>query len=138
MNSFDKISARTSSVVKKRVSRNLEIAERINEILEDQKLKQKDLAKMMGKQPSEVSKWLTGLHNFELKTIEAIETALGFDIINVAKREIHIVKAASSFVLQGNGWGKSKHIQGFSSHKSAPHKRAGGSHFRIPHSWTKE
>jgi hypothetical protein len=78
------------------------------------------------------------LHNFELKTIEAIETALGCDIISITQKEVHIVKAASSFVLLGDGWEKSKQIQGSSSNKPIPRKRASGSHLRSTHSWTVE
>ena len=111
MDAFDKISARTSPLVKKRVSRNLAIAERIYEILEEKKMKQKDLAKLMKKQPSEISKWLTGLHNFELKTIDAIEVALGCDIITVAQPEVHIVKTVHVSEPKIDSWRKKSKAQ---------------------------
>ena len=44
-----------------------------------------DLAKAMEKNPSEVSKWLTGMHNLTLKSIVKMEIALGIDLIKTTK-----------------------------------------------------
>ena len=44
---------------------------------------QKELAAKMGKRESEISKWLTGRHNFTTKTLASISLALGEPIINV-------------------------------------------------------
>lgn len=59
------------------------IAERIAEILNNKGLSQRDLAVMLGKRESEVSKWLTGRHNFTTNTIARIQMALGEDVIRV-------------------------------------------------------
>lgn len=61
------------------------IAERICEILKEKGLTQKDFAHMLNKRNSEISKWLTGRHNFTTQTIAKIQTALGCDIISIAK-----------------------------------------------------
>jgi hypothetical protein len=37
----------------------------------------------MGKKPSEVSKWLTGMQNLTLKSIIKMELALGVELINI-------------------------------------------------------
>ena len=42
-------------------------------LLSDKGLKQKDLADKMGKSEAEVSKWLSGTHNFTLRSIAKIE-----------------------------------------------------------------
>jgi DNA-binding transcriptional regulator YdaS (Cro superfamily) len=42
---------------------------------------QKALADALGKEPSEISKWLSGLHNIGLENITKMEVALGRDII---------------------------------------------------------
>jgi hypothetical protein len=39
----------------------------------------------MGKQEAEISKWLSGSHNFTIATIIKIETALEDEIISVKK-----------------------------------------------------
>ena len=58
-------------------------------MLEDRGLKAADLARMLKKTPSEISKWLTGTHTFTTKTITKIETVLGEDIIHIeAQKEI--------------------------------------------------
>ena len=61
------------------------IAERIIEILKKNNLTQKDLARKLHKRESEISKWLTGRHNFTIQTIAKVETALGCKLINIAQ-----------------------------------------------------
>ena len=63
------------------VKSSLYIANEIHLILEEKNLRPCDLAKMLNKSESEVSKWLTGLHNFTLKTIAKIEKALNKQIL---------------------------------------------------------
>lgn len=60
------------------------IADRIDEILKRKGMTQRDLAQRLGKRESEVSKWLTGRHNFTTNTIARITLALGAPVINVA------------------------------------------------------
>ena len=60
------------------------IAERISEILKAKGLTQKDFARLLNKRDSEISKWLTGRHNFTTHTIARIETALGSKLICIA------------------------------------------------------
>ena len=61
------------------------IAERISEILKSKGLTQKDFARLLGKRESEISKWLTGRHNFTTQTVARIETALGCKVLTIAK-----------------------------------------------------
>lgn len=60
------------------------IADRIDEILKQKGMSQRDLAQRLGKRESEVSKWMTGRHNFTTNTIARISLALNTPIINVA------------------------------------------------------
>lgn len=69
--------------IEKLVRRNLAIANRIADILSEKNMKPADLARTMGKQRSEISKWLSGTHSFSTKTITYIECALGEEIISV-------------------------------------------------------
>ena len=64
------------------------IAERISEVLKAKNLTQKDFAQKLHKRESEISKWLTGRHNFTMQTIAKIETALGCKLINIAKWDL--------------------------------------------------
>lgn len=60
------------------------IAERISEILKAKGLTQKDFARLLNQRDSEISKWLTGRHNFTTQTIARIETVLGSKLISIA------------------------------------------------------
>lgn len=63
------------------VEKNLSISRQVADILEKRGMTQKDLAQMLGKQESEVSKWLSGLHNLTLQSLAKLEAALGEEII---------------------------------------------------------
>ena len=69
------------------VSLSFKIVDRIQEILDDKGLKQKNLALRLGKKESEISKWMRGTHNFTIDTLMAIEDALGEPIIAVCHSE---------------------------------------------------
>ena len=64
---------------------SFEIADRIDAILKRKGMTQKELAAKMGKRESEISKWLSGRHNFTTNTIAGISLALGEPIILIAK-----------------------------------------------------
>lgn len=60
------------------------VVKRINELMEIQKISQTDLAKIMGKSPSEISRWLSGMHNFTLRSLGKLEVVLGAPIVGKA------------------------------------------------------
>lgn len=66
---------------KRFVDKSLQLAGLIAEAMQRQGLSQKALADRLGKQESEVSRWLTGLHNFTLKTLTRLEAALEEDLV---------------------------------------------------------
>ncbi len=83
MDAFDRITARTPAQTRRSVLKMLDVADRIHWVLEQKGMSQKDLAVALHKSESEISKWLSGTHNLELKTILRIEEALGADILAV-------------------------------------------------------
>lgn len=82
---FDEVSKNTSAVVKRKVARSFAISQRILEILEHRGISQAQLARMLGKSESEISRWMKGDHNFTNETITKVEAALDEDILIVAK-----------------------------------------------------
>jgi transcriptional regulator with XRE-family HTH domain len=48
-------------------------------------IKQKDIARILGKTPPEISKWMSGHHNLTLRSIIMLEVALEADIIEIEK-----------------------------------------------------
>jgi len=63
------------------VKKNLAISEQVNNILEQRGWSQKVLAEKMGKETSEISKWLSGLHNLTLQSISKMESVFNEDIL---------------------------------------------------------
>lgn len=76
---FDSI--QVPNEVTRMLNHSFDVADQIHEILESQGKTQRDLADLLGKKESEVSKWMRGTHNFTLKSISKIEEALGESIL---------------------------------------------------------
>ncbi len=74
-----------SAEIRHRVDLLFLIVDRIQSILQERGLKQKDLAEMLGKKESEISKWMRGTHNFTIDTISSIENVLGQPILQVVE-----------------------------------------------------
>lgn len=70
------------------VDDSIDIATRICEILKLKNLSHRDLADKLHKSESEISKWLSGLHNFTWKTLMRIQRVLGEPIVQVVNEEI--------------------------------------------------
>lgn len=75
--------AKVSPEVRRRVDLSFLIVDRIHTILEERGLRQKDLASMLDKNESEISKWMRGTHNFTIETISQIEKVLADPILQV-------------------------------------------------------
>ena len=69
--------------VEKQVDWSFAIADKIAARLKELGLSQKDFALMVGKTQAEVSRWLSGTHNFTIRTLAKISTVLGQDFIRV-------------------------------------------------------
>lgn len=78
---MDSIRSNTPAEVNKQVDFCVAIANRIFDVMEERGMKQRDLAKALGKTETEVSRWLSGTHNLTIATIAKIATVLGDDII---------------------------------------------------------
>ena len=76
-----KISAGIPSYITRYVDKSDDIAQQIESILEKKRMTQRELANALNKKESEVSKWLTGRHNFTIKSIAKIEEVLGEEIV---------------------------------------------------------
>lgn len=61
------------------------IAEKLDSILKEKGITQHELARKLHKRDSEISKWLTGRHNFTLSTLSTIECAIGANLIKLAE-----------------------------------------------------
>ncbi|MFT7381116.1 MAG: transcriptional regulator with XRE-family HTH domain [Roseivirga sp.] len=93
---FDEIEV--SQEVKNFVDRSMEISDQIFTVLQKKGLTQREFAKLLDKKESEVSKWLTGMHNFTLKSISKIEAALGEQIILTPQKAEERTPQSTKFV----------------------------------------
>lgn len=78
---MDSIRKSTAPEVSKQVDMCVAIANRIYVLMEERGMKQRDLAKALGKTETEVSRWLSGTHNLTIATIAKIATVLDDNII---------------------------------------------------------
>lgn len=60
---------------------------RINQLLREKGITQKQLAEKMDKSPSEISKWLSGDHNFTLRSLAKLSAELGEPLLEVPGRK---------------------------------------------------
>lgn len=84
---LDEIRQTVTPEMKCQMELSVMIANRIYEIMEEKGLSQKDLAHLLGKTETEVSRWLSGIHNMTLATIAKISIVLDTDIVIVPVRE---------------------------------------------------
>ena len=66
------------------VQLSADIIARIDTILKQKNMTQRDLAKKMGRSEAVISRWTTGFPNLTLKSIAEISTALGEPLVRVA------------------------------------------------------
>jgi transcriptional regulator with XRE-family HTH domain len=59
------------------------LAAKIDEAIKAKGWKKKDFASALNKQPSEITKWLSGNHNFTADTLWEIEKVLNIELINL-------------------------------------------------------
>lgn len=60
---------------------------RINELLREKELSQQGLAELLNKKPSEISKWLSGNHNFTLRSLAKIQAELDEPLFIIPKTQ---------------------------------------------------
>lgn len=63
------------------------IAALIQDALDSKNMTQREFASLMGKHESEISKWLSGKHNFTINTIAKIEAVLKILMVQLASDE---------------------------------------------------
>ena len=80
---FDQIVAETPPELKKQLDMSFAIADKLDAALKERGLTQKEFAHMIGHTQAEVSRWMSGTHNFTLATLAKISVALGVNSFTV-------------------------------------------------------
>jgi antitoxin component HigA of HigAB toxin-antitoxin module len=69
--------------IKAEIDLSFAISNRIETLMRERGLNKKQFAEALGKRPSEISKWLSGQHNFTITTLSMLSTFFGRPIITV-------------------------------------------------------
>ena len=78
---FDQIVAETPPELKRQLDMSFAIADKLDATLQERGLTQKEFARMIEHTQAEMSRWLSGTHNFTLATLAKILAALGVNIL---------------------------------------------------------
>ena len=87
-NKQDWFNAKLSSVspeIRTEIQLSADIIARIDSILKEKNMSQRDLARKMGKSEAVVSRWTTGFPTLTLRSIAELSTALEEPLIQVTK-----------------------------------------------------
>jgi len=75
-----------------RTEKRMLLAARIDEAIKAKGWKKKDFAEAFGKTPSEITKWLSGTHNFTSDTLFDVERVLNMKLIKLDNKQPEILK----------------------------------------------
>ena len=70
--------------IQQEVDLELAISNRINNLMTERGLSKLEFAQALGKRPSEVTKWLSGQHNFTIRTLSLLSAFFGESLIYVS------------------------------------------------------
>ena len=62
---------------------SLQISNRLDFLMQEKGRSKKQLADAIGKHPSEITRWLSGEHNFTISTLAMLSTFFGQPIITI-------------------------------------------------------
>lgn len=81
--SFRQMVKTVPTEIKQEVDLEFAISNRIYELMKKRGLSKVEFAQALGKRPSEITKWLSGQHNFTLRTISLVSAFFGESLISV-------------------------------------------------------
>ena len=73
-----------SSAIYDKVAAKMRTAARIADAMQAAGLSKSQFARKMGKSPSEITKWLSGTHNFTIDSLQEISAVLGVEITSAS------------------------------------------------------
>ncbi|MCC8115352.1 MAG: helix-turn-helix transcriptional regulator [Bacteroidales bacterium] len=71
--------------IREEVNLEFDVSNRVYQLMQAKGISKKELADALGKRPSEITKWLSGQHNFTLRTIAMLTAFFGQTIIQTIK-----------------------------------------------------
>lgn len=87
-----------------RTNKRMLLAASIDDGVKAKGWKKKDFASAMGKTPSEITKWLSGTHNFTADTLFDIERILNINLFQSLKKPLEVINTyIYSVTVQSSG-----------------------------------
>ncbi len=69
--------------IQQEVNLSFEISDRIDTLMRERGMSKKQFADALGRRPSEITKWLSGQHNFTIATLSMLSSFFGVPIVTV-------------------------------------------------------
>ena len=83
---LDNLLAEITPEQQARTDHKMRIACLIDDAMKAKGLGKRQFADKVGRKPSEITKWLSGTHNFTIETLSDIERVLDVKILNLSNR----------------------------------------------------
>lgn len=80
---YNKIVASIPSRIHREVELEMDVSTRIYDLMTEKGLTKAEFARAIGKRPCEITKWLSGQHNFTLSTLALLSDFFGKSIVTV-------------------------------------------------------
>ena len=80
---YDKMLGSVPDNIKREVALCFDISDKIDAFMKERGLSKKQFADAIGKRPCEITKWLSGQHNFTISTLAKISSFFDCPIISV-------------------------------------------------------
>lgn len=103
-----------------RTNQRMLLAAKIDDARKQKGLNKGDFAQLMGKKSSEISRWLSGTHNFTSDTLSDIQTKLGISLLNTQKETTESVAVQYNIFVTGSEILSSEKVNSLYS-KSVPY-----------------
>lgn len=82
-NRYREMVNQVSAEIKEEIALSFAISNIIDALMQERGLSKKQFADQIGKRPSEITRWLSGQHNFTVSTLAMLSAFFGKSIISV-------------------------------------------------------
>lgn len=89
---FQQILSNVPQDITTEIDLSFDIATEIDSLMQERGFTKKQFADALGKKPSEVTKWLSGQHNFTIRTLAMLSTFFGRPLIQTCSRKYKYLK----------------------------------------------
>lgn len=87
---FKQMVAEVPQEIQAEIDLSYAISNEIYVLMQKKGLTKKQFAEALGKKPSEVTKWLSGQHNFTIRTLAMLSSFFGKTLIQVESHECNL------------------------------------------------